>query len=261
MNVPKVALCVTVCLLVAALQATAALAGWGSSSVAARRLSARAHPAAKKQRRQVWTLAQLTNGKLHKLKAGTAFTAHAYADFRLHEEKENSAGYKYDWSRHLVCLDSQLSGVVKTNGVAEPEISLEGFNGVLGTACVEEGRSHVEWREGYFEAWGTASVNLLYLPWTVRLETTEYASLESSRYFEIEVHVLGVTCKYWYLPNPVRANVTSPQSDEYGVLRLDLGFRLAQLNKAAGCPPDGVDFYISLSGVVNEGGPIFAKLE
>lgn len=261
MNVPKVALSVTVCLLVAALQAPAAFAGWGSRPVAAKRLSARARPAAKKQRRQLWTLAQLADGKLRKLKAGTAFTAHAYADFLLHEEKENSAGYKYDWSRHLVCLDSELSGVVKTNNVAEPELSLEGFNGVLGNACVEEGRSHLEWREGYFEAWGTASVSLLYLPWTVTLETTEHASLESSRYFEIEVHGRGVTCKYFYLPNPVRANVTSPQSDEYGVLRFDVGFRLAQVNRAAGCPPDGADFYISFSGVVNEGGPIFAKLE
>ena len=166
-----------------------------------------------------------------------------------------------------MCPTTSVTSTVVSNKVSTPELQLvNGSEAWFSFGCVEEAKSHSEWREGYFEAWGGAGIRVLYLPWKLALESSPSgspeASLDTQRYFEIEVYGLGVVCKYYYLPDLVRVDVTSPRGPgEFEAFEADLSIKLAQANRAAGCPEDGAEMYLSLSAAVDEGGTVDAKLE
>src|SRR5271169_3283028 len=141
-----------------------------------------ARPSAKKAHPEVWTLTELKNGQQHKLKAGTAFFGKVKGSIYLTEKRVNYYEHEYEWIHPLVCQESSVYGVIKSNSVAKPEIELQGATGEINAEtadCTEEGRPQDEWvlfEEPTFEYWGQAEVKVLHFPWTVRLEQTRYGT-------------------------------------------------------------------------------------
>lgn len=250
---------------------------WASPAVAAhpgghhrtaRRPAQRnARPATGKPKAKVWTVSEYSKGKLHKLKAGSSYYGLIVASSVSFEKPQELHGFKWIEQRGFTCPVGAAFGKLKSNGVAQAEISLEKITGPLALEshyCVEGTNLHPEESLEQFEPWIGGYLKLTGLPGDIKFEGAEfgpsYVTMAPAGAFELEFKNFheNVTCKYFQL-KPMHGDVSPQEAGSAGPLHISFAADMPTDTFNSSCASEAFFDFTMISYVGEYGPAMFAK--
>ena len=218
-----------------------------------------AHRPAGKPKPAVWTLSEYSKGKLHKLSAGSPYYGLLRRWSVVLVSHKEVHGFKWTEEHPFDCETGSVSGTLKSNRVATPEVALETL--VYGY-CPELSTDHLGFENiEEFTPWSSSELSFALLPARLTLEGDK-ARLAPGSDFEVEVVDLtgGETrCKYFSL-TAMNGSVSPKEPETAAQLGLSfLSVKLAPEQFTGLCPEEALVYLVMSSYVGPYGAAMFAE--